>query len=383
MQEEFTNAPFTFGTIILKTDFVNRQKEIKSLRQCFLSGTNVILISPRRWGKSSLVEKVAESFQDDNTLKICKLDIFNVRTEEDFYISFTNAVLKATSSRWDDFVTNAKQFLSQLLPQVSLASNNETALQFGISWKELQKNPDDILNLAENIAQKKGIKIVVCFDEFQNIASFSDSLSFQKKLRSHFQRHQFVSYCFYGSKRHMLMEVFTDTSMPFYKFGDIIFLEKINTKEWVNFIKQRFEETNKQITDSQAKKIVELVDNHSYYVQQLAQQVWLRTTQKSNKKIIENTHQSLIQQLSLLFITLTETLTNTQLGFLKALLNGEQNLSSKEVINSYKLGSSANVVKLKRALVDKDILDDMAGVLTFQDPLYREWLKRYYFKIKH
>lgn len=334
-------------------------------------------------GKSSLVEKVAESFKNDKTLKICKLDLFNVRTEEEFYISFTNAVLKATSSRWDDFVTNAKQFLSQLLPQVSLASNDETTLQFGISWKELQKNPDDILNLAENIAQKKGIKIVVCFDEFQNIASFSDSLSFQKKLRAHFQRHQNVSYCFYGSKRHMLIEVFTDTSMPFYKFGDIIFLEKINTKEWVNFIKQRFEETNKQITDSQAKKIVELVDNHSYYVQQLAQQVWLRTTQKSNKKLIENTHQSLIQQLSLLFITLTETLTNTQLGFLKALLNGEQNLSSKEVMDTYKLGSSANVVKLKRALVDKDILDDMAGILTFQDPLYREWLKKYYFKLNY
>ncbi|WGU68942.1 ATP-binding protein [Capnocytophaga canimorsus] len=215
MHEEFTNVPFTFGTIILKTDFVNRQKEIKLLRQCFLSGTNVILISPRRWGKSSLVEKVAESFENNKTLKICKLDLFNVRTEEEFYISFTNAVLKATSSRWDDFVTNAKQFLSQLLPQVSLASNDETTLQFGISWKELQKNPDDILNLAENIAQKKGIKIVVCFDEFQNIASFSDSLSFQKKLRAHFQRHQNVSYCFYGSKRHMLIEVFTDTSMPF------------------------------------------------------------------------------------------------------------------------------------------------------------------------
>lgn len=383
MQEEFTNTPFTYGTIILKTDFVNRQEEIKSLRQCFLSRTNVILISPRRWGKSSLVEKVVETFQNDKTLKICKLDLFNIRTEEEFYTSLANAVLKATSSRWDDFVANAKLFLSQLLPQVSLATNNETTLQFGITWKELQKNPDDILNLAENIAQKKGIKIVVCFDEFQNIASFSDSLSFQKKLRANFQQHQHVSYCFYGSKRHMLMEVFTDSSMPFYKFGNIIFLEKINTKEWVHFIKRRFEETNKKITDSQAKKIVELVDNHSYYVQQLAQQVWLRTTQKSDKKLIENTHQSLIQQLSLLFITLTETLTNTQVGFLKALLSGERNLSSKEVMNTYKLGSSANVVKLKRALVDKDILDEIAGVLTFQDPLYREWLKKHYFNIKN
>lgn len=374
--------PFTYGTVILTSDFVNRKEDIRRLQQNFTSGINTIIISPRRWGKSSLVERVASSFDKDKSLVICKLDLFNIRSEEDFYISFANTVLKAVASQWDEFIANAKMFLSRLLPQISLGTDDMANIKFGISWKELQKNPNDILNLAEHIAKNKNKRIVVCMDEFQNISTFDDSLAFQKKLRAHFQKHQHASYCFYGSKRHMLMDVFTNTSMPFYKFGDIIFLEKITTEEWHPFIMKKFSQTGKQITREQAEKIVHLVDNHSYYVQQLAQQVWLRTTEKCTDTIVENAHQSLIQQLSLLFSTITEGLSNTQINYLKALLSGETQLTSKNVLSEYKLGTSANAVRLKKTLIQTDILDDIGSKLTFQDPLYKSWLKQYFFKLK-
>lgn len=86
---------------------------------------------------------------------------------------------------------------------------NEISLEF--DWNEIRKNPDEILDLAERIAIDKGIRIVVCVDEFQNIAEFNDPLYFQKKLRSHWQQHQYVSYCLYGSKRHMMLDVFTNS----------------------------------------------------------------------------------------------------------------------------------------------------------------------------
>ncbi len=373
--------PFTFGSIILESDFVNRQTDIAQLQQAFLAGVNTIIISPRRWGKSSLVERVTSSLKNHKKLIICKLDLFNIRSEEEFFTALANEVLRATASKWDDFIALAKLFLTQLMPQISLGTDNETSLKFGVSWKELQRNADDILNLAEKIAQKKGIRIVICIDEFQNIASFTDSLGFQKKLRANFQRHQSVSYCFYGSKRSMLMDVFTNVSMPFYKFGTLIFLEKIKTDEWTPFITKRFAETGKSITSEQAQKIVELVENHSYYVQQLAQIVWLRTVKKCDNTIVEQAHEALIQQLGLLFVTLTESLSNTQLNYLKALLSGEKQLTSKTVLQAYNLGTSANAVRLKRTLVQNDILDDVGGELSFQDPLYKSWLKKYFFKL--
>ncbi len=373
--------PFTYGTITLLSDFVNREADVKQLSQNFLSGINAVIISPRRWGKSSLVEKTIQTLKDEKDLVICKIDLYNVRSEEDFYLKLANTVLKETASKWEEFMAHAKAFLSQLLPQISMGTNDENSLSFGLSWKDLQKKPDDILDLAEKIAEKKGIRIVICLDEFQNIATFGDSLALQKKLRSHFQQHQHVSYCLYGSKRHMLMDVFTNASMPFYKFGNILFLEKIKTEEWVSFIMKRFSDTRKEISEKQAERIVSLVDNHSYYVQQLSQQVWLRTTKKCTDDIVEQAHLSLVQQLSLLFVTLTEGLSNTQINYLKAFLSGEKQLSSKEVLQKYRLGTSANAVRLKRTLVQNDVLDDVGNKLTFQDPLYEFWLRKEYFRI--
>lgn len=373
--------PFLFGKITDASNFVNRVEDIKNLTNNFLSGMNTVLVSPRRWGKSSLVEHVSQKMSTYKKLVICKIDLYNIRSEEEFYICFANEIIRKTTSKWEESVDIAKQFLSRLLPQITLSSDDNTPLTFGVSWKELQKNPDDILNLSEQIAKKKKIKIVVCIDEFQNIASFDSKNILQKKMRSHFQKHKHVSYCFYGSKRHMLLDVFTNPSMPFYKFGDIIFLQKIATKEWVNFIQRKFKETGKKINVSSAKQITLLVENHSYYVQQLAQQVWLRTHDVATLELVKETHQTLTEQLSLLFVNITENLSTTQLGFLKALLNNETKLSSQSVLKKYKLGTSANVVRLKASLQQKEIIDIVGKTITFQDPIYKHWLCKEYFKI--
>ena len=189
------------------------------------------------------------------------MDVFNIRSEYEFYLLLANEVLKATSSGWDDLVKHTRFFLKQLLPQVSFSPDKQSKISFSIGWEELQKHPDDILNLAENIAQKKDLSIVVCIDEFQNIASFEHSDVFQRKLRAHWQTHQKTAYCLYGSKQHMLLDVFSNYSMPFYKFGDILFLEKIPTSNWVSFIQKRFVDTQKEIPAAEAERIAQLVDN--------------------------------------------------------------------------------------------------------------------------
>ena len=177
----------------------------------------------------------------------------------------------------------------------------------------------------------------------------------------------------------MLREVFASPSMPFYKFGDLMFLTKISIEYWETFIINRFEETGKEITGEQAGKIATLVDFHPYYVQQLAQACWLRTAKNVSDSIIDEAIETLVLQLSMLFQNITETLSNSQINFMKALLDGVSQISSKQNIEKYNLGTSANIVKIKKALIKKEIIDDHLGELIFLDPVYARWLKIYYF----
>lgn len=376
-------APFVFGKLAIKKNFTNREEERKRLINNFLMLVNTTLISPRRWGKSSLVEKAAgEAEKSDKNLRFCYIDAFNVRTEEQFYQLLASEILKISATKLEMLFDNAKTFMGRFLPKLSFSPDNQNELSLSLDWKEVQKHPEDILNMAEKIAVAKGWKIVVCIDEFQNITTFKNPVAFQKKLRANWQKHQHTAYCLYGSKRHMLMDVFTDSSMPFYKFGDLMFLEKIKKEDWIKFITKRFRDTKKSISKTDAALIADLAECHPYYVQQLAQQCWLRTNEKCNEEIVYDANEGIVNQLSLLFQTKTEELTNLQVNFLKALIDGATQFSSKETMNEYNLGTSANVVKIKKTLENKEIIDIRGNVISLLDPMYKSWLKTRYFKLK-
>ena len=374
--------PFVFGRIATNKEFINREKEIEHLISNFKGLVNTVIISPRRWGKTSMINRAVEIIRTEKSeLKVCQIDLFTTRKEEEFYLALAKEVLRVTSSKWDDMVNNAKTFLSRLMPRITFSLDMQNELSFGLGWDEIKSDPGEILDLVESIAIAKKIHIVICIDEFQNIGTFENSVTFQKRLRAHWQRHQNVSYCLYGSKRHMLLDVFTNTSMPFYKFGDMIFLEKIDTDHWIKFIKKRFKDTGKTITSAEAGMITSLADNHSYYVQQLAQQVWLMTFDNCNTEIINNTHDNLVNQLSLLFINIIESLSTTQINFLKAILANETQLSSQDTLKKYRLGTSANVIRIRKALLEREIIDITGDKIYIQDPMFSHWLRKYYFKM--
>lgn len=373
-------APFVFGKIATSPEFTDRENEVELLKSNFQNSVNTIIISPRRWGKSSLVSKVTDIINNENNdTTVVSLDLFNIKNEEEFYIQYAKEVLTATATKWEEFASNAKKFLSHLLPQITFSPDNISDISFGVEWEILKKQPDEILNLAEKIAVEKNIRIIVSIDEFQNIAYFDDPLAFQKKLRSQWQKHQNSAYCLYGSKRHMLMDVFSNPSMPFYKFGEILFLEKITEEKWIPFITDRFSETGKQISNKQAKEIARLVNNHPYYVQQLAQQVWFRTARKCQDEHIPDAYNNIVNQLSLLFINITDTLSKTELSLLKAILKKEKQLTAQKTLKKYHLGTSANVIRLRRILIDREIIGFNQDTLFFQDPFFASWLETEYF----
>lgn len=374
-------TPFIFGKLASEFYFTDRTKETSRLIANFTNGINTILISPRRWGKSSLVLHASKTLQKDGSkIAFVFIDLFNVRSEEQFYQTLAKETLKSTASKFEELIANSRKFFKQIIPKFNFSPLPETDFSINLDWEEVKKQPEEILNLPENIAIDKKIKIVICIDEFQNISEFEKPLAFQKTLRASWQKHQNTSYCLYGSKRHMLTDVFSTYSMPFYKFGDILFLEKIKKEDWVPFIIEKFKLSGKEINAENAELIATKVECHPYYVQQLAQLTWLRTSTNCSDSIVLEAFESLVMQLSLLFLTITDGLTSTQINFLQAVINETEKLSSKETIDKYKLGTSANVLRIKQSLVTKEFIDIQNNKIEFLDPIYKYWLANYYLK---
>lgn len=319
----------------------------------FKHGVNTVLISPRRWGKTSLVQKVCHLAQSDE-LKVVYLDIFSCRSDKDFYDAFAAAVLKQTSSKLDEWLENVKLFLSRVSPKISIGTDPMTDFSISLEMNPKREDIEEILQLPEKIAQKKGFNIVICIDEFQQIAEFKDSKTFQKRLRTVWQLQKSVSYCLFGSKKHLMNELFEKKSLPFYKFGDVIYLSKIGTTDWVDYICGRFKATGKQISKDLAERICQTVDNHSSYVQQLAWLVWVHTDKLATMQDFEEAYQDIINQNTPLFEKQTESLTTYQMNFLRAIIDGvHSEFTTQETLNKYKLGSSANVAIVKKSFSQK------------------------------
>lgn len=177
------DTPFVFGKIATDKNFTDREEETAWLVSNFTSLINTIIISPRRWGKSSLVSHAAKiALSRDPRLRICTIDLFNVRNEAHFYSLFAAKVISETSTRWEEAVENARRFFSRLKPKISIGGVPDNEISIDFDWDELRLNPDEVLELPQKIAREKGLKIVVCIDEFQNIADLTDPDYFQKEL---------------------------------------------------------------------------------------------------------------------------------------------------------------------------------------------------------
>jgi len=378
-KKTFMKAPFIFGKVADGNNFINRDRDSEKLKINLISGINTMLISPRRWGKSSLVTHVAEQLTPENPdLHFCFIDLFNVRSEEDFYEDFATKLLKVTSTKWEDWVKNSKKFFVNLIPRFSVGVDPFNDFKISFDWRELKKSQNEILELPQRIAEAKKIRIVICIDEFQNIAHFDQSLEFQKKLRSVWQNHQTVAYCLYGSKRHMLAEIFENKSMPFYKFGETLFLKKIEEEYWIHYIVRQFSSTGKSITDELAVQIARLMENHPYFVQMLAKNVWHNTQKVCSDLTLNTTVEELLEQHSLMFQRELDNLTNKQVNFLKALADGVTQFSSQETLANYDLGAQGNTTRIKAALESREIIDLWGEHIEFIDPLFKLWFKRIY-----
>ena len=369
---------FVYGVAVSDYNFIGREQETKRLLDNFRGGINVILMSPRRLGKTSLVKHVCNKLDEEDIITIY-LEIFGCKSEYDFYNKLAAEVLKQTASKHELWLEEAKEFIYRLTPKISFSPepNADFAISLGITPKT--HTPEEVLGMAEKIAIKKGKRIVICIDEFQQIGEMANSKQIQARLRTVWQHQKQVSYCLFGSRHHLMSAIFLHRSMPFYQFGDIISLDKIATADWVEYIVSHFADGKRTISRALAEDICKFTENYSAYVQQLS---WLVFTQKEEGETVteEDVKQAMNDLLAtneILFMQMIEPLSEYQLNFLRAIASGvTKDFGLSEVREEYKLGSYSNINRLKTALLERDLIEKRGAETVMTDPVFAKWIKR-------
>jgi hypothetical protein len=183
----------------------------------------------------------------------------------------------------------------------------------------------------------------------------------------------------YGSKKLLMMKIFQNKRMPFYKFGETVFLDKIPNDDWVKYIQERFLYGGKKISEEYALKILELTDGYSSYVQEFAWDVFAETEDEVDETAFNNGVTELFRQNSALFQSRIETLTSYQMNFIKAICDGvHSDFGSKAIIDKYHLGTKSNISRLKMSLEDKEIVETSKKTTIITDPVFEMWFKHEY-----
>ncbi len=371
------NKTFVYGVSVGGDNFTDRTKESHRLKMNFENGLNVVLISPRRMGKTSLVKHVQE-IVDTSLIQTVFVDIYDCRSEYDFYNKFAEALLKQTANKMELAIENIKRFLVRLAPKVSFSPDLTSEYSFSLGITPKEYSPEEILALPELVAKHIGKHIVVCIDEFQQIGEWPDSLYVQKRMRGVWQHQQHVSYCLFGSRQHMMTNIFQNKRMPFYQFGEPNYLQPIPTADWIPFIQSKFAEKDLTISEEYVTKICEIVRNQSSYVQQLAWDVMLNTDVEVTEDVIKQGVSDLLDQCTPLFIEQLNSLTTYQMNFLRAINDGQHDQwTSQEVMGKYNLGTKSNVTKMQKLLLERDFIERREDGLYLSDPVMERWLKQH------
>lgn len=377
-----TDAPFIYGKTVSNVAFTNREDIQEKLLMNLTQGINTLLISPRRWGKSSLVEHAMKTVKVKHPeIKVVMLDLFTTSNQQEFLELFAREVIKASSTKWEDWMKTGKSLFQQIVPKLSVGINPASDFEIQFDWKELQKYPDEVLSLPERLGIEKRCRFIVCIDEFQNLVEYENFGTLEKKMRAIWQKQKLTSYCLYGSKRHMMTEIFNKPTRPFYRFGDIILLGKIERAKWTSFIQKNFKRTGKSISKQNAALIPTLMNDHSWYVQQLANYTWQKTNGEATSNHIKNALQELIYANMPLYQREIEIFSKKQVNLLKAIAKGERQLSASDTMQRYDLGTSASVLKNKNILEQNDVIHESDGVYEFLDPAFELWFKNVFFKV--
>lgn len=373
--------PFVYGKVARGESFADREVESEELMADIASGQSVIIFSPRRYGKTSLILEVLDRAREVGLLTVY-LDLFKVTSEEGFITTYAKEVAKLQTGGVRFILRNLRELLPRLVPKVVLKSEKagvEVEFEFD-PRSERAPLLDDLLEAVTSMGKKSNKRAVVVFDEFQEIADWDAARNVERQMRSHFQLHQNVSYIFMGSKRHLMQEIFQSKNRPFYRFGKHFPLEKIPRNEFSTFVQKRFGETGVQIAAPLINEILNVTEDHPYYTQLLCHILWGRTHEARTVTADDVSYalQEIFLREAHAFHDLWDMLPLKARQLLVALAKEENyqvRVYSSDFLQKHNLGPASSVQRAVFRLMTEEILEKVDGGYQYTDAFFKRWIR--------
>jgi len=375
------NNPFVYGEVVPLTAFVDRETELDRLTRDLLAGQKIFLISPRRYGKSSLVRQALRAAGRAGALT-AEVTVSSYSSYVSFLEGYARALL-AVETRLDKARTWLRDMLGAVRPEVRVEAGEGGSAQLALSFpsartdKDVSRLAQEVFALPGRIAEIRRRKMTIALDEFQSIASFNGG-NVEHALRAAVQHQRNVGYVFSGSEP-SLMERMLGRSRPFYKAGPVMRLQKIPADRFADFIEARFRSTRLKPAPGLGGAIVELAGNLPYDVQRLAHEVW-DDAQGGRSVGVDDLHETLKRLLGehdAIFEATWQRLTLAQRATLRAaVLEDGRELLSADVRARYRLGGASTVQASLTALAREDIVAREGARYAVVDSLFREWVAR-------
>jgi uncharacterized protein len=371
--------PFIFGEIIDDENFVNRKTELRQLVRDLADGQKVFLLSPRRFGKSSLVAMAMLKLKKRH-IHTVSLTVSSYSSYAQFLEKFAEKVLRAAGP-WDRVKDWVTRFGRQVKPDVNYnITTGEVSLSLG---KGAGFDPapiaPEIFALPGDLTKNGDFRMAICFDEFQQITEFNGG-SVENVIRNQVQEQRGVGYVFAGSQPSLMQEMLS-ASRPFHKAGPQVFLDKISAADWKEFITAQFQRRGRTVADPALELLLNAADLIPYDVQRIAHELWDHAELQNKRQLevadVEAVINALVSGQSTYFELLWEQLAPRQRAALQAVAaRGSADLYSQTLREQFRLGPASTVQKAFQSLDAKDILDRYKGDYFFLDPLFPLWIKR-------
>ncbi|NQW29718.1 MAG: ATP-binding protein [Ignavibacteria bacterium] len=366
--------PFPTSTFVKQEQFCDRTKELGQLKQALKGGSHHTIVSLRRMGKTALVDHFISKYSKSRDVEFLKIDIQGTQGFEDFNQLLATAISRSYVSASGKLTSALSSFISRF--RASLSVDPLTQLPtVELALGSASQNSRTLSDLVAEL-EKSPKRVVLAIDEVQQIIQYPGTNA-ESLLRSVIQPLRNVSCVFAGSRKDMMVSMFSDHRRPFYHSTEMMFLNPIDRNTYTNFICEQFSKTGRTITLPMAEMVYDAMRGHTFYVQLVCRRIWSSGQKKVNTEA--HIHTALIEtckELEQEFYTYRNLLPSGQWDVLLAIARQGSitSPSSKDFLEKHKLGLPSSTLKAVKALLEKELVyRDDEGTYYAYNPLFTWW----------
>lgn len=375
---KFPINPFRFGDPVDGDYYLPRPELENLVSQFLINRIHVVLIGPRRFGKTSFLLNLLKNLSEQSRSYIF-VDIFNITSHKDFL----HQVLRALKARagWMNALKSILTSIPKIRPKISTHMDSNTGHpSFDFTLDATVSSENDVKEMIQDVFSelaKLGTGLIFAIDEFQKITEINDGGWLEATLRTHMQQLKNTAFIFTGSRRSVIYDMLSNPSRPLYKFCQSIEFPAFG-EEFTDWVLKRFMEVGIKCSREAIQHLRKIVNDTPNYVQMVCFHLVARGTSDIAKPQVDEALKIVVQQNAYAYQTLLSTLTPTQQRTLRLAAKEGKQIFAKELLSKYEIKSGAALSSAIKSLKDKEILDEEGagkGSVIFDDPLFAIWLK--------